>query len=107
MAAQENTTRRCFCSPRITAAGSHSFRFSYRQGAWYFVDSPTRSMSKSAHFRAFIDRSEYEHTDHSGEPVYWIDCPYCGGILPGTEREGENRSDPTSQGDGDEVGGGS
>ena len=107
MTDESRTLRLCFCQDRIVAMGTHSLRYSAKAGGWFFQDAPTRSMSSTARFRAFIDRAEYDHTDHTGEPMYWLDCPFCGGVLPGVEREGDSLDHPFGfgQADGNETGG--
>ena len=60
-------------------------RYSRHFGGWVFFDVPTRTMSRHARFRALVDRSEYEHTDHTGEPYVYEVCPFCGHDLPDGE----------------------
>ena len=98
MAAEERTVKWCRCPAREEAMASQTFRRSAAFGGWVLYDVPTRSMSKSARYWAFVDRSEYSHHDHTGEPFVWECCPFCGLDLPIVE--GEDRPRPTSQSDG-------
>jgi hypothetical protein len=93
MSDEEVTTRHCRCDDRYRSA---TFRLDARRGGWVFIDMPTRTMSRAAVFFAFFDRSEYKHEDHRGEPVLFLDCPFCGEVLPGVSENG-----PATQADGE------
>ena len=89
--------RICVCDERMLARYKGEFVFMEQYAAWVFTDSVPRWMSPAAQFRAFIDRSEYDHENHIGEPMRWVSCPWCGGDLPP-----QDSFNPFLQGDGTE-----
>lgn len=92
----------CRCDRRKQDQRTRTFRRSETFGGWVFYDVPTRTMSKTARYWALVDRSEYPHHDHTGEPYVFHECIHCGQALPlyDHETEGEQRPRPTSQSDG-------
>ena len=45
-------------------------------GGWVWIDAPLRHLT-------FLARFYNEGTpDHTGEPFVFVDCPFCGGVLP-------------------------
>lgn len=87
----------CCCQRRRDAQSDAAFLYWPEAQGRYFPELPLRKMSPVAHFRAFIDRSEYAHEDHSGEPFVFELCPFCGHELPGVphlRRASDGFSDP-------------
>lgn len=83
MADDEPQTRSiCCCDDRHFARFRGEFVFMERWAGWVFVEGPTRRMSPAAKYFALIDRSQFDHHDHTGEPFVWLTCPWCGGDLP-------------------------
>lgn len=79
------TFRLCCCDPRLDAQLDAVFIYLPLRRAWAFTDGSYRSMSAKARYYALIDRSEFHHVDHTGEPFAWESCPWCGCDLPGVE----------------------
>lgn len=93
------TKRLCCCARRWAAQAAGEFIFLPHAGAWVFTDdTAVRSMSPRARYFAFSERSEFKHEDHSGEPVKFYVCVWCGGDLPSVVldavREVEGLTDP-------------
>ena len=73
------TTRPCTnppCKERLFAIVEEKFLPARSLGGWVWTDAPLRSMS----FRAKYYNQDTP--DHSGEPIVFVDCPFCGGALP-------------------------
>ena len=67
----------------MAAQANGDFIFLPHAGAWVFTDGePRRTMSPRARYYAFSERSEYPHEDHTGEPIQFHCCPWCGKDLP-------------------------
>lgn len=79
------TQRLCCCDTRREMRDKGDFVFSSLRGGWLFVKAKRRVMSAAARYRAFSERSEWAHEDHTGESFIWECCPYCGNDLPQTE----------------------
>jgi hypothetical protein len=67
----------CSCAERLAAVRDEWFLYVPSHG-WFFTDGPTRSMSVRAAYFA----CERGIENHTGEPFYWTDCPFCGVELP-------------------------
>lgn len=76
------TVRICTCDERRRLQAAREFIFDPVWNGWIFPHDPPRQMSDAARYYALVDRSEYKHTDHSGTPVVYVDCPSCGVALP-------------------------
>lgn len=81
------------CDDRREAERAGTFRYVFALGAWVFEDGPRRTMSAAAQFRAFIDRNEYDHPKHMGEPWRYVVCPWCDGDLPHVKLDAVTVSD--------------
>lgn len=75
----------CRCDARRDALACGEFVYWPHSRVWVFTDGPFRSMSAGARIGAFVDRREFRHEDHDGEPYRWTCCPWCGHELPGTQ----------------------
>lgn len=74
------------CASGYDAQEAGDFAYLPHARAFAFTDqSVVRSMSPRARYYAFSERSEYHHEDHTGEPVRYTCCPWCGADLPGTD----------------------
>jgi hypothetical protein len=82
MADESETRAICACDARSFARFCGEFVYLERWQGWIFTEAPVRRMTPSAQFYAFVDRREYAHENHVGEPLVWLDCPFCGGALP-------------------------
>jgi hypothetical protein len=82
---REVTRTECRCDRRIAALALGDFVFWPHSRVWVFTEGPLRSMSAAARIGAFVDRREFKHEDHDGEPYSWVSCPWCGHELPGTQ----------------------
>lgn len=74
----------CSCDRRRQAQASGELIYWEVARGWVFTDLPKRQMDARAKYYAFIDRSEYDHDDHSGEPFVFELCVFCGHEMPGT-----------------------
>lgn len=75
----------CACNERKAACDDGEMFFSQCSRGWVFVNGPLRRMSAKSRYYAMLDRSEFSHTDHTGEPFSFTVCPFCGNDLPFTE----------------------
>lgn len=71
----------CRCDARTHAIEFEGFRFDAYFKGWIFPSDKPRSVGDP--WRA----SFYGITNHDGEPVVWVDCPFCGHVLPFIDAE--------------------
>ena len=83
--ARETVRTECRCDNRMAALATGDFIYWPHHRAWVFTDLTPRSMSAGARIGAFVDRREYKHEDHDGEPYTFTVCVWCGHELPGTQ----------------------
>lgn len=81
------TVRFCRCDARHSAEADRSFLYDPATRAYVRPEDPLREMTPKARYLAFHERAEFAHVDHSGEPVRYYTCPWCGGDLPGCQLE--------------------
>ena len=76
------------CTDRLMAIVHNEFGPAKSLGGWVFRDGP---------YRAKTWRATYYHPDvmdHTGEPVVFVSCPWCGGELaPPPDDEGLETDD--------------
>lgn len=83
----------CRCDARQSSMDAGEFQYWGARRAWYFTYGARRQMTAEAFFRAFVDRSEYYHEDHRGEPYLFYECPWCDLPLPLTEEPKAGQAD--------------
>lgn len=64
------------CDARRAAVLEETFLPSKTLGGWVWLDVPLRFMSWQVRYR------HEGAPDHTGEPIVFVDCPWCGGSLP-------------------------
>jgi hypothetical protein len=77
----EMETLFCRCDQRSEATVFHGFRFDAYFKGWVFPGDKPRVVADP--WRSTF----YGLTNHDGEPVVWVDCPFCGHVLPFIDAE--------------------
>ncbi len=68
---------RC-CDERERAEKAGEFLYLRDYDGWVFVEGPRRSMTiKAAYYLG-----QRDGMNHTGEFYAWLDCPFCGAVLP-------------------------
>lgn len=75
----------CICMDRVNATREGQFVWMPYWDGWIFTGDPLRKWIGAAIYYA----GERGVTNHTGEPVVWHDCPFCGGELPFLTLDGE------------------
>lgn len=76
------TRRLCLCDERCQARDDKRFVYSGPHQGWIFTTGPRRTMTAKARY---LGSTRPGFVDHSGDPVVFEVCPFCGGDLPMTQ----------------------